>query len=399
MKKQKIGRRAFLKSVAAASPLLVAGRVLGRDGFYSPSETLNVGLIGIGTRRSNIGHRPGARFVAYCDIDTRRLSADKPEIKLFQYYQEMYQMPELDIVSVAAPDHWHTKMTIDACKAGKDVYCEKPLTFTLAESRQIVAAARKYNKVVSSGSQRVMEDYGHIMAPIIQSGAIGEVKEIYASCGGPPSERTYEPEACPSELDWDQWVGQAAYFPYSSRATQPMTWRFNSAFGTGGLGDWGGHNFGGALYSCGMDHIAPKEILAPHTERNPFDGVQIIMENGVKFYHGSPRGSIAIVGTEGTYVMGQTPEIKARYAVDVRRYSGGATEIADDFLYCVRNRLRPFQDVFYGANVSDYGHMCLIAYKLQRDLVWDKEKMEFIGDREATSMVSRVQRAPYQIEM
>ena len=311
----------------------------------------------------------------------------------------MLEMPELDVVSIAAPDHWHTKMTVDACKAGKDVYCEKPLTFTLMESRQIVAAARKYNRVVSSGSQRVMEDYGQYMAPIIQSGAIGEVKEIWASCAGSPGERVYAPMECPKELNWDMWLGQAPYFDYNEEAIRPMTWRFNSVFGTGGLGDWGGHNFGGALYSCGMDHIAPKEVFAPNTEENPTNGAMIIMENGVKFFHGSPRGAITIVGTEGTYSWKYNPEIKARHAVECRRYSGGATHIAADFLYCVRNRLRPFQDVFYGANVSDYGHLCNIVYKLKRHLVWDKEKMEFTGDPEATRMVSKVQRAPYKIEL
>ncbi|MDO5308992.1 MAG: Gfo/Idh/MocA family oxidoreductase [Planctomycetia bacterium] len=401
--KQKISRRSFLSATLVSTlPMFIPGRVLGKDGYFPPSETINVGLIGWGTRRSNIGSRNGSRFIACCDIDTRRIpnEIDGHPVKGFQYYQEMYEMPDLDVVSVAAPDHWHTRMTIDACKAGKDVYCEKPLTFTLMESRQIVAAARKYDRVVSSGSQRVMEDYGRYMAPIIMSGAIGEVKEIYANCGGAPSERTYDPEPCPPEVDWDAWVGQAPYFEYSRRAIDPMTWRYNSAFGTGGLGDWGGHNFGGALYSCGMDHIAPKKIFAPKTENNPFDGVKIEMENGVNFYHGSYPGSgssITIVGTEGTYIFGKTNDIRARHAVDVRRYSGGADNIADDFLYCVRHRTRPFQDVFYGANVSDYGHMCIIAYKLQRDLIWDKEKMEFLGDREATSMVAKVQRAPYEI--
>ncbi len=404
-KSNKCSRRAFLGAVAAGSlPLFVQGRVLGKDGFFPPSETINVGLIGWGTRRSNVGQRPGARFVACCDIDTRRIQTemDGHPVKGFQYYQEMYEMPELDVVSIAAPDHWHTRMTIDACKAGKDVYCEKPLTFTLMESRQIVAAARKYDRVVSSGSQRVMEDYGQYLAPIIMSGAIGEVKEIYANCGGAPSERTYDPEPCPPEVDWDAWVGQAPYFEYSRRAIDPMTWRYNSAFGTGGLGDWGGHNFGGALYSCGMDHVAPKKIFAPNTEANPFNGVKIEMENGVNFFHGDYPGAgsnITIVGTEGTYIFGKTKDIRALKAVDVRRYSGGADNIADDFLYCVRHRTRPFQDVFYGANVSDFGHMCIIAYKLQRDLVWDKEKMEFVGDREATAMVSKIQRAPYQIEV
>lgn len=397
-----VTRRHFLKTAAfSAIPLFVSGRVLGKDGFFSPSETINVGLIGYGVRRSEVGTRPGSRFVAFCDVDTRRLPKDEyPEAKMFQYYEEMLEMPDLDVVSIAAPDHWHTKMTIDSCKAGKDVYCEKPLTFTLMESRQIVAAARKYNRVVSSGSQRVMEDYGHIIAPIIMSGAVGEVKEIYAGCAGPPSERTYEPEPCPPELDWDRWVGQAPWFPFSKRAIQPMTWRFNSDFGTGGLGDWGGHNFGGALYSCGMDHVAPKKVYPPKSENNPHDGVRIEMENGVNFYHRVPEGcSIKIVGTEGTYLFGQSHELRPLKAVDVRRYSGGATCIADDFLYCVRNRLRPFQDVFYGANVSDYGHMCIIGYKLNRELEWDKNKMEFVGDREATAMVSRVQRAPYQIEV
>jgi hypothetical protein len=123
------------------------------------------------------------------------------------------------------------------------------------------------------------------------------------------------------------------------------------------------------------------------------------MENGINFYHNCPEGCpIKIVGTEGTYLFGRSTEFRPLKAVDVRRYSGGATRIDDDFLYCVRNRLRPFQDVFYGANVSDYGHMCIISYKLRRELEWDKEKMEFVGDREATAMVSRVQRAPYQIE-
>ncbi len=401
MKKQNLTRRSFLAvSAVCATPLFFPGRALGKDGNYAPNDIINVALIGNGWRKSNIGHRPGSRFIAICDCDTRRIPHNNPDIKGFQDYRELLEMPELDVVSISTPDHWHTKMTIDACKAGKDVYCEKPLTFTLMESRQIVEAARKYNRVVSSGSQRVMEDYGQYIAPIIMSGAIGEVKEIYANCDGSPGERVYAPQPVPAELNWDLWLGQAPWFDYNEEAIRPMTWRFNSAFGTGGLGDWGGHNFGGALYSCGMDHIAPKEVFAPNTEENPTNGAMILMENGVKFFHGSKNGaSIAIVGTEGTFVRNQTPEIKARHAVDVRRYSGGANNIADDFLFCVRNRVRPFQDVFYGANVSDYGHMCNIVYKLKRHLVWDKEKMEFVGDREATSMVAKAQRAPYTIEV
>ena len=107
-KNNKISRRAFLNVAAVgALPMFIPGTVLGKDGFFPPSETINVGLIGWGTRRSNIGSRPGARFVACCDIDTRRIpkEMDGHPVKGFQYYQEMYELPELDVVSVAAPDH------------------------------------------------------------------------------------------------------------------------------------------------------------------------------------------------------------------------------------------------------------------------------------------------------
>lgn len=400
MTNRNLSRRGFLSAAAAcAAPLFLPARVLGKDGNYAPNDIINVALVGCGWRRSNVGSRPGSRFCAYCDVDTRRLPQETADVKAFQYFEDLLQMPGLDVVSIATPDHWHTKMTVDACKAGKDVYCEKPLTFTLMESRLIVAAARKYNRVVSSGSQRVYEDYGQFMAPIIMSGAIGEIKEIYAGCAGSPGERVYPAQECPKELDWDRWLGQAPWFPYNEEAIRPMTWRFNSAFGTGGLGDWGGHNFGGALYSCGMDGVAPVKAFAPNTEQNPHGGAMILMENGVKFFHNSPRGSIMLVGTEGTYVHKQTPEIKARHAVNVRRYSGGANNIADDFLFCVRNRIRPFQDVFYGANVSDYGHLCNVVYKLKRDVTWDKDKMEFVGDEEATKLARKIQRAPYTIEL
>jgi hypothetical protein len=148
------------------------------------------------------------------------------------------------------------------------------------------------------------------------------------------------------------------------------------------------------LVGCNPSDTDPNDGAKPSDP----EAMLILMENGVKFYH-SGGGGIRIVGTKGEFNHGANPQLRPLKAVNVRRYSGGADNIADDFLYCVRHRTRPFQDVFYGANVSDYGHMCIIAYKLKRHLVWDKEKMEFVGDREATAMVSKVQRAPYQIEV
>lgn len=412
-----LNRRSFLAVAATgiALPTLLPSSVLGKDGFVSPNDKINLAIIGIGNRaRDHIGSFCGNgdfRVTAVCDCFDAHTQDGKNNVdrrykdnacKMYKMYEDILADPSYDAVSIATPDHWHTKMAVEACKAGKDVFSEKPLTLTLAEGRQIVKAARMYNRVCSSGSQRVMEDYGY-MAPIIQSGAIGEVKEIHCGLANPGRECYLPEQPIPEGMDWDRWLGQAPWAQYNSERASGSYgggWRQFSEYGNGFLADWGAHKFGGALYACGMDHLVPEKVYMPNTDANPTNGVMMVLPNGVKVFHNrNSQHDITIIGTEGEYRHRKSNDIKPLHAVNVRRYHGGVGNITADFAYCVRNRLRPFQDFFYGAKTAALCQIANIAYKVNRDLTWDDDKMEFVGDEMATRMVSRVQRAPYTINI
>ena len=417
----RISRRRFLAAgtAVAATPLILSSNILGREGAISPSEKIVLGLIGYGNRGSEImgdfiGNRKDYQVVAVCDCyqthldrGITRVNRDygNSDCKAYDKYEEVLARTDIDAVAVSTPDHWHTKITVEACKAGKDVYCEKPLTLTPAESRQIVAAARKYNRVCTSGSQRVMEDYGY-MAPIVQSGALGEVKEAFFECGGPPDDAYYPEEPVPAGMNWDRWLGPAPFVPYHPERCSGSYgggWRRYSDYGNGFLADWGAHKLGGILYVLGIDHLEPVEILPPGCEQNPEDRLTLIFPGGIKIHHVRRNHDITLIGSErefrhsGNPNTGDRSVIKPLRQIDVRQYNGGTTRLAQDFAYCVRHRLRPFQDVFYGAITATCCQLAHITYKLNRPLKWDAERTAFIGDEQANRFVSRPKRSPYEI--
>ena len=413
MKKQAstISRRSFLAATAAAisAPQLVPANVLGYDGGVAPSNKINLFHIGLGNRGNELlgGFLNNSNYhvLGVCDCYKAHLDHAKGRVNQrdgnedaagYAHYEDALDREDVDAIVCATPDHWHTKISVEACRAGKDVYCEKPLTLTLQESRLIVQAARKYNRVCTSGSQRVMEDYGYI-APILQSGCIGEVKEVYVGLGNPPWHCYLPEQPIPEGMDWDRWQGQAPLAPYNSERCSGSYgggWRNYTEYGNGFLADWGAHKFGGAMYALGLDAEEPVEILP--RGYNGSDYVCAVFKNGVKMYHAwNGPHDITFIGTEGEFRHGQ--KMDPLYPVEVRRYSGGATNIADDFAFCVRNRLRPFQDFFYGACTASVCQLITIGHKLNRQLKWDAANCRFINDEEANRHVARVQRYPYVI--
>ena len=412
----RVSRRQFLATgaLAVASPLVLPSFTLGREGAIAPNERIVLGLIGYGNRGSEIigdflGNGRDYQVVAVSDCNKVRIDMgveranrhyNNSDCKGYAKYEDILERKDIDAVAIATPDHWHTKMSMEACKAGKDVYCEKPLTLTPAESRQIVAAARTYSRVCTSGSQRVMEDYGY-MAPIIQSGAIGEVKEVFFEVGGPPVDAYYPAMPIPAGFDWDRWLGPAAwasYHPERCSGSYGGGWRRYRDYGNGFLADWGAHKLAGALYVLGMDHLEPLEILPPQCEQNPNDYLTLVFPGGVKLHHVSRNHDITFVGTDGAFRHGgDRNRVRPLHQVDVRRYNGGTTRLAADFAFCVRHRLRPFQDFFYGAVASTCCQLAHICYRVNRPLKWDAEQTAFIGDEQATRLVSRPKRSPYEI--
>ncbi len=412
-KTSKLNRRKFLAASASAIslPFLVPGSVFGFNGGVAPSNKITLMHIGLGNRGNELlgGFLGNGNYqvLGVCDCYKSHLDHaagrvanhyKTNDVRKFERYEDVLQLDDVDAIVCATPDHWHTKISVEACQAGKDVYCEKPLTLTLQESRLIVKAARKYNRVCTSGSQRVMEDYGY-MAPIVQSGAIGEVKEVFVGLGNPPRPCYLPEQPIPEGFDWDRWQGQAPIAPFNSERCSGNYgggWRNYGEYGNGFLADWGAHKFGGSMYALGLDAEEPVEILPIGYEGAKH--LSVVFKNGVRFYHcwRPQEHDITIVGTEGELRHNQR-NLKPLKAVDVRRYSGGATNIADDFAFCVRNRLRPFQDFQYGAATAAVCQLMAIGHKLNRRLLWDAENCRFTNDDEANRMVSRPQRYPYVI--
>jgi predicted dehydrogenase len=293
-------------------------------------------------------------------------------------------------------------MSVDACKAGKDVFCDKPLTHTPAESRQIVAAARKYNRVCSSGSQRVMEDYGHYMAAVVQSGALGEVKEAFFEAGPAPTDPYYPEEPIPAGLNWDRWLGPAPLVPYTFQrfsGSYGGGWRRYSDYGNGFLADWGAHKLAGILYVLGIDHLEPIELIPQMNSQDPRDhSVTLVYPGGIRIHHVRRGHDITLIGSEREFRHNtDRNRIRPLRQVDVRQYNGGTTRLIQDFAFSVRHRLRPFQDYLYGAVAATACQLAHYAYALNRPLKWDAERTAFIGDEQANRFVSRPKRSPYEI--
>ena len=401
-------RRNFLKSSSGvlAAPL-IATTALGQDGKAAANERINVGCIGVGGRGRGNMHgflkHNQVQVVAVCDVfGSKRNGAknivDKKynsnDCDVYTDFRELLARDDIDAVSIASPDHWHAIMSIQACKSGKDVFCEKPLTLTIQEGRAMVEAARKHERVVSGGSQRVLGDYGR-MAEAVRSGKAGEIKEVFVDIGGPSRPCFYPEQNVPDDLDWELWLGPAPYAPYhpdrcaGGYGLGGKGWRTFFDYSGGMMTDWGGHKFGGALFALGLEKTGPVDVLPPNKDRQY---LTYVFDGGLKMYHAPGSGkNITFVGTEGT-----VPGVKPDKKIDMPRYRGNGG-IIGDFLHCVKTREKPFRDVEIAHRTATVCHLGNIAYQLDRPLKWDAAKEEFQNDFEANCWRDRPRRSPWAL--
>jgi len=390
-----------------AAPSIIAATALGAEGRPAASERLVMGGIGMGGQGSHdLGQfmrDSQVQVVAICDVKHGDLKRIQGAVNR-RYggtgclattdYREVLARKDIDLILCGTPDHWHAQVSIDACKSGKDVYCEKPLSLTIGEGRKMVQATRRYGRVYSCGSQRVIGDYGRL-ACAARSGRYGKIIAAHASPGGPPRQcHLPGQEIPPNTIEWDMWLGPAPWVPYHP-------YRCGRAYGLGGRGfrtwydysggmmtDWGGHKFGGAMHGLGVDHTGPTKIIPPDGKDHKY--LTFVFANGTKLYVG---GGQRYVGTEGEV----KPLRKFKVPPGLRWYSGGANSPISDFLHCVRTRKTPFRDVEYAHRVATVCHLGNIGYMLKRPLRWDPDKEDFVGDAEASRLVERPRRGPWQI--
>ncbi len=408
-----ITRRKLLRRVAGAAgtlvaaPYVITSTALGAEGRPAASERITMAGIGMGGRgRGDLGAFLGHKEVqvlAVCDVRKGCQNAAKNQVdkrygnkdcKTYNDFREVVPRDDIDAVLIGTPDHWHALIGIAAMKNGKDVFCEKPLSLTIKEGRAMVTTARRYGRVFSCGSQRVLGDYGGL-ARQVQSGKLGQIHKCFADPGGPPRHCNLAGQPIPGDIDWDLWLGPAPWVPYHS-------FRCGRAYGLGGRGfrtwydysggmmtDWGGHKFGGAMFALGLDHTGPVEIIPPDGKDHKM--LMYKFACGIEMYvgGGGPRYEAAKGDVPGLTWKPPKELLKRNY-----RGRGG---LPGDFLYCVKTREKPFRDVEYAHRVATVCHLGNIAYELKRPLKWDPAKEEFPGDDQAQRMTWRPMREPWRL--
>jgi predicted dehydrogenase len=398
-----VSRRAFLKAAAASSiaaPLVITGSALGANGRPAASERIVMATIGPG----NMGHGdmqtfagfPEVQLVAVCDVRQKARERAKNTIdnkysntdcKMYADFRELLERPDIDAVNVATPDHWHAIITIWACRKGKDVYCQKPESLTIAEGRAMVNAARRYNRVVSGGSQRVLEDF-RPLAQQCWDGAFGHIKEVFVPCGGPSVYCNLPAAPMEEQIDWDMWLGPAPYAPYhpyrcnGTYSINGTGWRSWSDYSGGGMTDWGAHRFGAAMFMVDKQTTGPVEVIPPDGKDHKY--LTYRFADGLQIYH-APDKPMSVVGDNQPVAPRPMPVYK------------GPGSIYGDFIYCVKTRQRPFRDIEFGHRTATICHLGNIAYALNRPLKWDPVKEECPGDDIANAFRDRARREPWTI--
>ncbi len=426
-----MNRRNFIgKAAAGAAAITIIPRhVMGGKGFVAANDRINLGFIGTGkqvpTLLNGIGNCKGTVVVAACDVFKGKLdnfvqaankkNADKglnTKVEAYQYYRELLNRDDVDAVVIVTPDHWHAQIAVDAAKAGKDIYCEKPLALTVAEGRAMVNATRKYDRVFQTGNmQRSWRDFRHAVE-LVRNGYIGDIKEINVSVGEPVKQCDLPTQPVPEGLDWNEWVGPSLYRGYNQELA-PLTvdgpwanWRGYRNFGGGMITDWGAHMFDIAQWALDMDHSGPVNFIPPSDE-NPNTGLTMVYDNGVRMNHkqwgtGDDYNAVQFIGTDGKIEVSRSflrtfPDknlAKAELKPSDERvyYSDNHYQ---DWVDAMKNRTKPISDVEVGHRTASVCNVTNIAYELGRPLLWNPQAEKFEGDDYANLMVGRPYRGKW----
>jgi len=418
-----LSRRRLLKKAAQAGAMMMAPRivpaaVLGKDGAVAPSNRIVLAAIGIGSRGSHdLGcflSNSDVQFVAICDVRRERREAVRKmadtkygntDCAMYRNMHEVLARQDIDAMLIATGDRWHTMASITAARAGKDVYCEKPCSMTIAESRALADTYRKYGRIYQAGTQRRSISNFQFAADLIAKGKLGKLHTVHANTRPPGTGHHWlpaEPEPAPDEVDWNMWLGPCPWRPYSSQYVRGR-WRGYFDFHGGGILEWGAHTVDLCQWAAGKDHTAPVEYVPDG------DGLTTTYDDGLKLvmrtdgWMGMGTCSVRYEGDEGWIETGDSgqfaiyPEsLRTEQTVFTRRGTDPTTHIRN-FLDCVKTRKPANANADVAARSHVVSHAAYIAWQLGRTLQFDPVKEEFLADEEANRMRSRAMRAPWRI--
>lgn len=417
-----VSRRRFLKSgLAAAAALTIVPRfVLGGQDYTAPSDELTKAVIGVGGMGRGHLRYPGSRLVAVCDVDTdhlnRALEIAGPGVDGYRDFREVLQRADVDIVHIPTPPHWHALISVAAAEAGKDIWCEKPMTRTIAEGKKVVEAVRRNGRIFRVNTWFRFQDrfygFGTPVKPIkkaVANGLLGwPLKVTVSGATGFDwkfywSGRTFlKPRTVPEELDYDMWLGPAPHKPYHPHRVHG-TFRGYWDYDGGGLGDMGMHYLDPVQYILDKDRTSPVEVEADCPQQHPdacgswrrirmryADGCEIILDGENK-----DKQAAFIEGPEGRLYPGLESDIP-HLAEKIAALPDPEPQLTD-FSKAVRMR-RPF-----ALNEENAHRSCIlvnlskIAVRLGRPLRFDPDGQVFIDDQEANRLVQQPMRSPWRL--
>lgn len=424
-------RRAFLQSttaLAASIPYWLATGSIAGASFRSPSDRLRVGVIGVGGRGLGIAQEAAALgdIVAVCDVD--RLHAQRAQEAfggrpaMCLDYRELLDRKDVDVVLNATPDHWHTAINVAACKAGKDVYAEKPLTLTIDEGKVLCRVVEETGRIVQVGTQQRSEQQFQLAVELVRNGRVGTLREVivtlpfWSTQGGP-----FATQPVPEHLNWDCYQGQAPVTDYCFERTHFVNgggWRWWYEYAGGIITDWGNHHMDIAHWGMNLELSGP--LTVEGTAHFPNQGrpqcystpdrfrVQMTYPGDISLvYEGAEdsRNGIMFVGDRGRVfvnrggVYGRPAEELAENPLpdDAWRVPPSNDHMAN-FFESVIARRQPVAPVNIQHRTITACHLANLAVRLQRQIRWDPVAQQIVGDDEANQMQQRVQRSPYTID-
>ncbi|MEW5900148.1 MAG: Gfo/Idh/MocA family oxidoreductase [Acidobacteriota bacterium] len=435
----RLSRREFLKAAAASllAPTVTPTRVFSQA---AASDMMLLGCIGVG--RQGVGDmqeliyrglEAGARVVAVCDVDSHRLEDAQWLVKkiytaelsdknsrgcaAYRDFRELLARQNIDGVVIVTPDHWHGLCAVAAANAGKDIYLEKPLTYSIAEGRKVVDAVRRNSRVLQVGSQQRSSVYFRSACELVRSGRVGKLQAIRVWLPEDQGTGDARPAPVPKNLDYDSWLGPAPEAPFAEDRVHPQMsyerpgWLQIKSYCHGMITGWGSHMNDIAQWGNGTDETGPIEIEAKgeFPDRGLFDvhtkfraeakyanGVLLVMETG------EPSG-VRFEGDRGwIFVSRETIEASDRDILlqkvgenETRLYL--STNHMKNFLECMRSRSVPAAPVEVGHRSNSVCLLAYIAMRLGRRLRWNPEEERFVGDEDANRWLDYRHREPWAI--
>ncbi|MBI2823102.1 MAG: Gfo/Idh/MocA family oxidoreductase [Planctomycetia bacterium] len=432
-------RRSFLRAAGGAiascglAPYVAPVGAQERQRPRSKNDRLRLGVIGLRYQGSVIAREalPFGDIVALCDVDAEVLAKARAEFgdkaHAYEDYRRLLERQDLDAVLIGTPDHWHAPMLIDACRAGKDVYCEKPLTLTVDEGKQIARAVRESRRVVQVGTWQRSDSRFRLAAEMVRAGRIGKVRKITIVLAKNVQGGPFAAVDPPAHFNWDLWQGQTPAVPYIAERTH-YTFRWWHEYSGGQMTDWGAHQLDIAQWMLGQERSGPVEIEGEAVFPNVPDGYNVARDFRARLRYADGvevevlddgRAGVMVEGEEGRIFVnrgvlsGKPVEQLADHPLPREEFSLYGDDNRDrpersgkleaiknhmgNFYDCLLARRDPISDVASQHRSATACHVANISMRLKRRLRWDPQAEQFVGDEEANRWLSRPQRAGYTL--